>query len=578
MYLGIVPSNNGRHHDSSACLVDDGEIVCFIEQERISRNKHAVGEFPIKSIEECLRTGSVKINEIEKIGLSRNYNNRRKVIGRLARRSLRSTSIGTGEKLWDAMLLPIKQTVTMTNESLKSLVIEHLNKHFSVSESEIPPVTCINHQLTHAASAFYPSGYDDALVVSLDNYGGHLSGAIFTGYDDVLEEINSFKRFNSLGRFFGDITEFLGFRRSNGEGKVMGLAPYGEKNQHIQEVLEGYISINDKKFNTERLTYRKPKDAIKKLEKELEIEQKYWKDEITQEYKDIAFHTQQLLEDIVTKLISDYVEQVSTKNVCLAGGIALNCKMNKRIRELPAVENLFVQPAANDAGGSIGAALELGANNGTDISEIDHMYFGSNYSDEEITKVLDDLKISYQSVESVPKKAAKLLHEGALIGWFQGSMEGGPRALGNRSILADPRSIESRDKVNKHVKHREEWRPFAPSMLKQEAERLLVGDISDAAYYMIDTYETTSVGKEEIPAVLHPADGTTRPQIVTKDRNRRYYRLLQEFKQRSGVGAVLNTSFNDSGEPIVRTPREAVRDFYSMGLDALIMGNVMIHK
>lgn len=578
MYLGIVPSHNGRHHDPSACLVDDGEIICFIEEERMSREKHAVGEFPIDSIQECLKIGSVEIEQIDKIGLSRNYNNRRKIIGRLAQRSLRSNNIGIGEKLWDALLLPIKQTVTMTNESLRMLVIDRLTDHFSVSKSELPSVVCVNHHLTHAASAFYPSRYDDALVISLDNYGGHLSGAVYVGDNQGLEEVESFKRFNSLGRFFGDITEFLGFQRSNGEGKVMGLAPYGQENKQIQNVLEGYVSMRSNRYNVEEITYRKPKDAIKKLEEDLGIERRYWKDEITQSHKDVAFHTQQLLEEIVTQLISYHIQQVRTDNVCLAGGIALNCKMNKQIRGIGGVKNLFVQPAANDAGGSIGAAVELSANSGTEISAIDHMYLGSSYENKDIKAVLEHLNLSYSVTESAPKKAAKMLEGGALVGWFQGSMEGGPRALGNRSILADPRSTDSRDEVNKYVKHREEWRPFAPSILQEDAEKLLIGDMSDAAYYMIDTYETTATGKDEIPAVLHPADHTTRPQIVTEDRNKRYYDLLQGFKNLTGIGAVLNTSFNDSGEPIVRTPREAIRDFYSMGLDALIMEDIILTK
>jgi carbamoyltransferase len=206
------------------------------------------------------------------------------------------------------------------------------------------------------------------------------------------------------------------------------------------------------------------------------------------------------------------------------------------------------------------------------------MYLGSEYTTDEIVETVETLKVPYERVDTVPETVAELLSEGAIVGWYQGRMEGGPRALGNRSILADPRTIESRDNVNKYVKHREEWRPFAPSMLPEEAERFLEGNISKASYFMIDTYETTAEGEAEIPAVLHPSDATTRPQIVTEDRNRRYYELLQAFKSKTGVGAVLNTSFNDSGEPIVRTPREAVRDFYSMGLDTLVMNNIILQK
>ena len=580
MYLGIVPSHNGRHHDPSACLVEGDEILAFVEEERMSRNKHAKGEFPINAIEECFRIASAEITDVEEIGLPRNYNNRRKILHRLSRRSLRSNSIGIGEKLWDSLLLPAKQTIKFNNKSLRSKVTNKLSNHFQVDESKIPPIQCINHQLTHAASAFYPSGFEDALVVSLDNYGGHLSGAIYYGDDTGLHEISSTLRFNSLGRFYGDFTEFLGFRRSNGEGKVMGLAPYGEINEEIRSTIKSYVNFDDENgiYNTETLTYRKPSDAIKKLETDLGVSKRYWKDDIGQQHKDIAFHVQKVLEDVVTDLISYHIKNLDTTNVCLAGGVALNCKMNKQIRELSEVDNVFVQPAANDAGGSLGAALKLNKEEGNSINEMKNVYFGSEFSSNEITYTLDELKIHYQEVDNPTREAADILSEGGIVGWFQGSMEIGPRALGNRSILADPRSIESRDNVNKFVKHREEWRPFAPSMLIEDAKTYLEGDLSKAAYFMIDTYETTPEAKEEIPAVLHPSDGTTRPQIVTKNRNKKYYNLLNEFKERTGVGVLLNTSFNDSGEPIVRTPLEAIRDFYSMGLDALFLNNVNVHK
>lgn len=580
MYLGIVPSHDGLHHDPSACIVDDNQVLAFIEEERMSRRKHAEGEFPINAIEECLRITSSSLKDVDRIGLSRNYDNRRKVLHRLANRSLRSSSIGIAEKLWDTLLLPLKQSATMTNRSLRSLVKNRLSAHFDINEHSLPPVVCVNHQLTHAASAFYPSGFDDALVVSLDNYGGHLSGGVYLGDGGELQEVTTFPRFNSLGRFYGDVTELLGFQRSNGEGKVMGLAPYGEQNDRIEKVISSYVEFDETtgSYNTETLTYRKPGDAVDKLERDLAVERRYWKDEITQEYKDIAFHAQKALEEVVTDLISHYLQQFDTGNVCLAGGVTLNCKMNKEVRQLPDVDDIFVQPAANDAGGSLGAAVALNVDDGNEIQGMKDVYLGTEYESKEIVEALEQLKVPYERIEDVPETVAELLAEDAIVGWFQGRMEGGPRALGNRSILADPRSIESRDAVNKYVKHREEWRPFAPSMLPEAAERFLQGELSKASYFMIDTCETTPEAREEIPAVLHPSDETTRPQIVTEERNQRYYQLLREFKSKSGVGVVLNTSFNDSGEPIVRTPREAVRDLYSMGLDALVMEDILLQK
>jgi carbamoyltransferase len=578
MHLGIVPANDGSHHDPSACLVERGEVRAFVEQERMSRDKHAEGQFPLEAIEEVLSIASISIRDVSTISLSRNYDNRRKALGRLARRGYNSTTSGCFERLYDTVMLPLKQSTQLTNEKLRSLTALKLSTHFDIDQSELPEIRCRNHQHTHATSAFLPSGFDEALVVSLDNYGGHLSGGVYHGEGSQLRMLESFPRFNSLGRFFGDFTAFLGFRRSNGEGKVMGLAPYGEPNEHIGSVVESYYTVDDGHYDVEALTYRKPSDAVAKLERDLGFDQRYWRDEIEQRHKDVAFHLQRVVEDIVSQLSEFYLEREGLSKVCLAGGVALNCKMNKRIRELDAVEDMFVQPAANDAGGALGAAYIDSVEAGDSIAEMHHPYFGTAYTTEEVTAVCDELKVDYDVVDDPPERAAERLADGELVGWFQGGMEGGPRALGNRSILADPRSPDSLDRVNRYVKHREEWRPFAPSMLRSAGEQYLEGELSKAARFMIDTYETTAAARESIPATLHPADDTTRPQIVTADANPRYHSLISAFEDRTGVGAVLNTSFNDSGEPMVRSPQEAIRDFYSMGLDVLFVEDVMIEK
>jgi len=358
----------------------------------------------------------------------------------------------------------------------------------------------------------------------------------------------------------------------------MGLAPYGEYDESVATVFDRYCSSGNGDYDIEPFTYRSYDDCIRKLERDLGFERRYWRDEITQEYKDVAYHAQSLLEDVVTDLVSHHVDACDLSKVCLAGGVALNCKMNKRVRELPRVEELFVQPVAHDGGGSLGASLELCQRQGFDADEMTHVYFGTEYGPDEIVDTLNEMKISYSRPDDVVEHTAEALAKGHLIAWYQGAMEAGPRALGNRSILADPREEQSLDNVNRFVKHREEWRPFAPSMLPSDAERYLVGAPSNAARFMVDTHEVTDVARKEIPAVLHPSDKTTRPQIVFEETNPRYHRLLESFKEATGVGVVLNTSFNDSGEPIVRTPREAVRDFYSMGLDQLVLGDFVLRK
>ena len=255
MYLGIVPAHGGTHHDPSACLVADGHIIAFVEQERMSRKKHATGQFPVEAIEECLEIGDIYLSNVDSIGLSRNYDNRKKSFWRLARRGFRSSSSSTLERLFDSTVVPVKQAYAHTNGDLRSITTSRLGDHFDVDAEDIPPINFLNHHMTHAASAFYPSGFDEALVVSLDNYGGHLSGGIYFGRGDNIETKTTFKRFNSLGRFYGDFTEYLGFRRSNGEGKVMGLAPYGSHNEEVARVVSSYYSVADGQYDVEELTF-----------------------------------------------------------------------------------------------------------------------------------------------------------------------------------------------------------------------------------------------------------------------------------------------------------------------------------
>lgn len=296
--------------------------------------------------------------------------------------------------------------------------------------------------------------------------------------------------------------------------------------------------------------------------------------EFTQWEKDLAYTAQKLLEETVVDIVETYMDSTDTQNIALAGGVALNCKMNKRLRDSDAIGDVFIQPAAHDAGLPMGAGmLERPP---TEVSDLETVYYGPEYETDEIKGLLETNKIAYSEPNSVERYLAERLADGALVGWFNGRLELGPRALGNRSILADPRSVDSRDKVNRFVKHREEWRPFAPSMLEAAADEYLVD--GKPAPFMITTFDVEPDKREEIPAVLHPADDTTRPQTVNRDQNPRYHRLISEFADITGVPVVLNTSFNDHAEPIVTTPTEALKDFFGMGLDVLALQDVIVEK
>lgn len=346
------------------------------------------------------------------------------------------------------------------------------------------------------------------------------------------------------------MTEFLGYRANNGEGKVMGLAPYGSLNESIISTMFDYIQTGAD-YNVKNLTQGDIESRVSRLEEIFNKGRKNEPTNFTDWHQDLAFVTQKITEDIVKDIIEKYINKTKMTNVCLAGGVALNCKMNKEVMQHPDVSDVFIQPVANDAGLAIGAGmLEYSPQ---EISPMETVYYGPEYDNSEIKSILDEAKIDYHNPDSLPETVAREIADGKLVGWYQGRMEMGPRALGNRSILADPRSKESRDRVNKYVKHRETWRPFAPSMLEKAADEYLTNEKKSP--YMIKTFDTNDEKRDDISAAIHPGDGTTRPQTVTKRQNPRYHELLTEFEEITGVPVLVNTSFNDHGEPIVNTQK-----------------------
>jgi len=320
--------------------------------------------------------------------------------------------------------------------------------------------------------------------------------------------------------------------------------------------------------------YKNSSDQLRILESWIGKPPREYGEPIKQWHKDVAAVAQQVLEQILTDLVDYNINKHRETNVCLAGGVFLNCKANKKIRELDSVGDLFIQPVSNDAGVGIGGALYPFSPE--EVDPMESLYFGPSYSNPEIRSVLRQNKLDVKKSDNIYTDVAQYLAAGKLVGWFQGRTELGPRALGNRSILADPRSISSRDNVNEYVKHREKWRPFAPSILEEEIEEYLVDSCN--APYMIQTFDVRPEKTDEIPAVLHPNDDTVRAQTVNEQQNPRYHQLIKEFDNITGVPVVLNTSFNDSGEPIVNHPREAIRDFYSMGLDVLAINDYLLEK
>jgi carbamoyltransferase len=553
-------------HDPSAALFENGELVYAIEEERLSRQKHAVGAFPRNAIQACLDHRELVVEDLDEIVLPYDPSLQWKILPHYVRTALSVES-------WLQRFVSLGNTLVTQVRGQVYPTRQIKNKLESIG-TPVPPIKTRPHHACHAASAFHPSEFDEALVLTIDAKGEYDATVVWHGTPDGLTRVRTYDHPNSLGLFFAIITEYLGFRMFNGEGKVMGLAPYGRPNRSIESALRDVIETGVDYDVTDLTNQWGTAAGVEQLEDLFERPRRNTPGEFSQWEKDLAFTAQTLLEEIVVDLTEQYCQDLGTNNVALAGGVALNCKMNRRIIESPAVDDVFIQPVAHDAGLALGAGwLDQSPDS---VETQSTVYFGPSYTTATIKRQLEANKVEYTEPDQLEPYIAEQLADGALVGWFQGNLEMGPRALGNRSILADPRTADSRDRVNEHVKHREGWRPFAPSMLESA-----VGDYLETdrpAPFMITTSNVIPERMDEIEAVLHPSDGTTRPQTVREDQNPRYARLLREFEDITGVPVLLNTSFNDHGEPIVASPQDAIKDFYGMGLDYLVLEDVVVEK
>lgn len=554
-------------HDPSAALFVDGELEFAVEEERLCRTKHAPDTFPERAIDACLDARNIDLGDVSRVLLPYDPTLRRNILSHYFGRVLSEPNIVQKGYRFQQQLVREAQAQFYPRRQIEKRL---------EAFGDVPPVETFSHHACHAASAFHPSGFEEAVVLTVDAKGEYDSTVVWHGTPDGLERVRTYEHPNSLGLFFAAITEYLGYRMFNGEGKVMGLAPYGERDESIENTLRRVVEpgvdydvtgLIDE-FNSELVTQR--------LEQLFDRprQESVGDGDFTQFEKNLARVAQRLLEETVVDITETYCERLGTSNVALAGGVVLNCKMNKAVIESDAVDEVYIQPVAHDAGLALGAGW-LGQSPDS-VTEFTDPYWGPEYDTSEIRQVLETNKLSYDEPDDLERFVAERLADGDLVGWFQGRLELGPRALGNRSILADPRTSASRDRVNRHVKHREEWRPFAPSMLDTAVDEYLETDRPDP--FMITTADVPPAIADEIPATIHPADETTRPQTVSEEQNPRYHRLISEFEDITGVPVVLNTSFNDHAEPIVNTPTEAIKDFYGMGLDLLVLEDLVLEK
>jgi carbamoyltransferase len=552
--------NYSQVHDSSACIVRDGEVLFAVAEERLSRVKHDAS-FPALGIRACMDFAGVRADEVDFLcqGWSEPH------VGFL--HDLKCYATGRQPLNQRALLNTTRSFVSMWHQRGGE------NRFRQLVGPSKARFRFVDHHLAHAISAYAYSGFEEAAVLVLDGRGSWEATSLWMGRRGRLEPVWTIPWPNSLGLFYAQFTHYLGFQPYSDEWKVMGLAPYGEPGMNLRE----FIVPDDNPYRVAtRLLIGRDGAPSAAIERRLGPRREP-ESEIAAQHKNLAYAVQDSCEEAMFTLVRAAVAKTGCRNLCFAGGVALNSKANGKIVAEGLADNLFVQPAAGDDGGCLGAALAPYMDAGGDlpVRKMRHAYLGPASSDAEIEKAIGTYKLRAQRTDDPAKTAGEMLAGGKILGWFQGRMEFGPRALGSRSILADPRDPEMNAKVNNAVKFREWWRPFAPSMLAEKAGEYLESGTDSP--FMVVTAQVKAEKRDVIPAVTH-VDGSARPQTVERDVNPLYWRLIHEFGERTGVPVVMNTSFNLRGEPIVCTPTDAIRTFFSSGMDALVMGNFVVEK
>ncbi len=583
------------YHDSAAAIINNGKIIAAAQEERFTRKKHDA-KFPQHAINYVLNKTNISLDKVNYIVF---YEKPFLKFERLLETYVANAPQGF-PSFRTAMPIWLREKLFQ-----KTFLVKELKQHSN--NFTVDKLLFAEHHLSHAASAFYPSPFQEAVVLTLDGVGEWATTTVSIGKGNNLEIVKEIHFPHSLGLLYSAFTYYLGFKINSGEYKVMGLAPYGEP-KYKKLILDNLIDIkedgsfylNQSFFNyTTGLTMINQKflnlfgNPIRESERDL----------LTQFHMDIASSIQAVIEETILKITKKLSEEYKISNLCMAGGVALNCVANTKILKAGHFKNLWVQPASGDAGGALGSALlvwykEL--NKSRTVSDVDSMQgslLGPEFDQEEIKKSLLKCGAKFEVLDdnSIINKTAKALVEGKAIGWFQGRMEFGPRALGARSIIADPRSEKMQKILNLKIKYRESFRPFAPSVLRKDLNEwfdfdydspymLLVSDVKKNIRYELSEADKKLFGidklnikRSKIPAVTH-VDYSARVQTVHRDTNPKYYSLISKFKEITGCPIIVNTSFNVRGEPIVCSPTDAFKCFMGTQLDVLVIGNYFLIK
>jgi len=589
------------YHDSAACLIRDGHIIAAAQEERFTRKKHDA-DFPAKAILYCLNEAKLRPEDIDYVVFYDKpllkFERLLETYLALAPRGIRSFTKSMPVWIKEKIFFPI-------------LLNRELNKTFSLSKKNRinwqKKLLYTEHHHSHAASAFFPSPFRKAAVLTMDGVGEWATTSLGVGCDNQLKIIAEQHFPNSLGLLYSSFTYYTGFKVNSGEYKVMGLAPYGEP-KYVDKIYEHLIDLKEDgsfRLNLEYFNFCTGLTMTNhKFDQLFGGPPRKPEAPLTQREMDLARSIQEVTEEIVLRTARHLKNTTGEENLCLAGGVALNCVANGKLEKSGLFKNIWVQPAAGDAGGALGAALTVWyqylENHRLCDGKTDKMtgsYLGPQYSNPQIQEFLDRKKIPYLRLadEELPTQVAALLAQEKIIGWLQGRMEFGPRALGGRSILGDARSPSMQSVMNQKIKFRESFRPFAPSVLREKVSEyfdldrdspymLLVAPVKEGRRLQesIETKKAWGIDRlhlprSDIPAITH-VDYSARVQTVHRETNPRYYDLIQKFEEQTGTAVLVNTSFNVRGEPIVCTPEDAYRCFMRTEMDCLVLGNYLIHK
>lgn len=592
------------YHDSAAAIIKDGEIIAAAQEERFSRKKHDAG-FPSKAVEYCLKEAGISIDQLETVVF---YD---KPLLKFER--LLETYYAFAPKGFTSFLMAMP---VWLNEKLflKKMIRDELKK-IQLYDKKKLKLLFPEHHLSHAASAFFPSSFEEAAILTIDGVGEWATTTICKGKGNQIEILKQLNFPHSVGLLYSAFTYYLGFKVNSGEYKLMGLAPYGDPSSEqtqrfvsiIKEKLvkiyeDGSIYLDQHYFNYS-VGLRMVKD--KKFETLFGFKRRNEEEELTQQHCNLALAIQQVTEEIVLKLAAHAKAITGSNSICLSGGVALNCVANGKLQNSNLFENIFIQPASGDAGGAVGSTLaahhiyfEKERSISSAMDAMKGSYLGPSFSNDEIEAAIQQYKAvatAFKNKDELNQTVAANIANGNVIGWFQGRMEFGPRALGNRSIIADPRNPEMQKKLNLKIKYREGFRPFAPAVLAEDVQdyfelntsspyMLLVQPVKKTLQYPVPTnYHQLSLTdklyfqRSTLPAITH-IDYSARVQTVHKETNEAFHNLITAFKQQTGCSVLINTSFNVRGEPVVCTPQEAYQCFMRTEMDYLVIENYLFSK